>query len=124
MTKNEIQTLKRFAIAEACGWKRHQVIRKGFSGRPVVEHGWISPWGAYVRQSNNFPPNFPSDMNGMHDAVLTLTDEELRRFASALGVMMLGQKFDEWDRTHWPFVLRTTPEQWCDAFIETKGIKL
>lgn len=114
MTKNELQQLKRFAIAKACGWRRVTAP----DGYPQAT--WKSASGMW----RSSIPDYLSDLNAMHGAVLTLTDEELRRFASALGVMMLGQKFDEWDRTHWPFVLRATPEQWCDAFIETKGIKL
>lgn len=123
MTPNQAQQKKRFMIAEACGWKRHEVERRGFSGRPVIESGWVTPYGAFVRQTNNLPPNYPSDLNGMHEAVSTLNDEELRSFAVALGCIVVGQSFDEWDSNHWPAVLKATPEQWCDAFIEVKGLK-
>lgn len=52
---------QRIAIAEACGWK-YQPYRSGY---PAV---WIRPDGFPMSHRNTDLPNYPADLNAMHEA--------------------------------------------------------
>ena len=73
---------QRIAIAEACGWK-YEPRKLHLSGIPIEDSfPWIKPDG-----SRAFPqeiPNYPNDLNAMHEAEKTLTDEQYDDFVSYL----------------------------------------
>ena len=60
---------KRIAIAEACGWKQMPEPGAGPYGE-YIERCWISPTGEQnVR--GIYLPNYPADLNAMHEAEST-----------------------------------------------------
>jgi len=72
MTDHEIN----IAIAEACGWK-HDTLGKWKKGAMIAPDGMP-----------DFPPNYCTDLNAMHEAEKTLTDDELSRFHGLLDSVM------------------------------------
>lgn len=100
---------KTLAICEMCYGTASTINEEGdwvWRNRPTREY--FSPLG---------------DLNAARAAVATLNDDELRRFANNLGEIVVGVNFDNYDAKHWPLLFVATPEQWCDAFIEVKGLK-
>jgi hypothetical protein len=60
---------QQIAIAEACGWKTETYHHKG--GIPASTH-WVSPSG----KIKNDIPNYPHDLNAMHEAEKVLNNPE------------------------------------------------
>jgi len=79
------------AIAEACGWK----------GCPECNESICE---------DNFIPNYCKDLNAMHQAEWSLTDDQLWRMAREI------ERNDE----QWYF--RATARQRAEAFLRTLGL--
>jgi len=86
MTDDQINA----AIAEACGWKGCPECND-----PICE--------------DNFIPNYCNDLNAMHQAEWSLTDDQLWRMAREI------ERNDE----QWYF--RATARQRAEAFLRTLG---
>jgi len=93
MTDKEINA----AIAEACGWKK--------PARKTV----LNEKGFFVTQHAQSAPNYCADLNAMHDAEATLTEDQLWRMAREI------ERNDE----QWYF--RATARQRAEAFLRTLG---
>jgi hypothetical protein len=81
------------AIADACGWKPD---KRGL--------GWLSPHGYYAPE-----PDYCNDLNAMHEAEATLTEDQLWRMAREI------ERNDE----QWYF--RATARQRAETFLRTLG---
>ena len=68
---------QRIAIAEACGWKTETYHHKG--GIPASTH-WVSPSG----KIKNDIPNYPHDLNAMHEAEKALKWEQRKQYHDLL----------------------------------------
>jgi len=86
MTNEQINA----AIAKACGWKGCQECND-----PICE--------------DNFIPSYCNDLNAMHEAEWSLTDDQLWRMARNI------ERNDE----QWYF--RATARQRAEAFLRTLG---
>lgn len=94
---------KRIIIAKACGWDK---IYKG----PESDNRWMSPDGKYCTDKDI--PNYPSDLNVMHEAEKHLTDEQFERYRAILGRMWHENKLTE----RGPMC--ATASERADAFIQ------
>lgn len=87
--------------------------RKGLDGEPVEEYTALE-----------LIPNYPADLNAMHEAIAALTDEELTKVACLLRRMSANDPDDPeatlWDYHGWPGLLKASPRQIAIAFIAVK----
>ena len=91
MTNHKINV----AIAEACGWTPDN---RGL--------GWLSPHGYYAPE-----PDYCSDLNAMHEAEKTLTDDQREVF--------YPRNLGAWQS---PFnVIYATARQRAEAFLRVMG---
>ena len=90
-------TEQRIAVAEACGWTR-------LRSHPLSR--WLSPHGGSWYDA----PNYINDLNAMHEAEKTLTDDQLITYEGWLiAVAGISSR-------------RATAKERCDAFCLTLGI--
>jgi hypothetical protein len=95
MTDKEINV----AIAQACGWKEVRV-----NGNAGIYKGFDN--GAELRPDL---PDYCTDLNAMHEAETTLSDDQLWRMAREI----------ERNEEQWYF--RATARQRAEAFLRTLG---
>lgn len=124
MTNDE----KRIAIAEKCGWKRHE----NHPGLFFHESGKIQPKIAagerlhLERLKKNLPcrygiellPNYIEDLNACHEMEKTLTDSQWVGYLNNLGGGFKTEFRQSVSYCH------ATAAQRCDAFLLTHGFKL
>lgn len=101
--------LQRIKIAEACGWTSCQIIQGDPMGRPVN-----------VTDQFRIVPNYPEDLNAMHEAEKVLlgmcdNDPQADLWISYLANLVLAA----------PCCLRehATAAQRADAFCETLNLR-
>ena len=103
------QEQQRIAIAEACGWRRWSKLYPGKS-----EQGWRKDNQPFVRNL----PNYPNDLNAMHEAWKTLTPSQKVAFESHLyDVVVGGAEYHRNDDQ--PYITNATAAQRARAFLET-----
>lgn len=110
MTDTEIRT----AIAEACGW-----INQGKAkGIPTLEHRWTRQ-GVHPQFVNTDSlPDYPNDLNAMHEAESILTPSQLGDYQNDLmDVLIRDAKKDNAD--YW--LIKATARQRAEAFLRTIG---
>ena len=96
---------QRYAIAEACGWKR--------SG--VWDNFWISPSGAEFREEDRKSiPDYLNDLNAMHEAERILDGYMMLKYASEL-LAVIGGGSGCFSHIH------ATAAQRSEAFLRTLG---
>jgi hypothetical protein len=98
MTNKQINA----AIAETCGWKSKEET----NGVPWL---WQRTKSDYTIESSMEPPDYCNDLNAMHQAEWSLTDDQLWRMARNI------ERNDE----QWYF--RATARQRAEAFLRTLG---
>ena len=107
MTNEEI----RIKVAEACGWTEivHHKLHAGNEGL-LGTH--IAADGVRDR---DWVPDYLNDLNAMHEAETSLTDEHWDDYAAHLGL---------WDDDPYRAAkaLHATARQRCIAYLKTKGI--
>ena len=101
MDKNK----QKIAIAEACGWTVN------VAGKTVY-----SPSGVFNRtlfaEVSMILPDYPNDLNAMHEAVMTLSNRQLDDLHTWISDTMTGT-----DKYMWLL----TPQQYAEAFLRTIG---
>ena len=101
MDKNKQQIV----IAEACGWTVN------VAGKTVY-----SPSGVFNRtlfaEVSMILPDYPNDLNAMHEAVMTLSNRQLDDLHTWISDTMTGT-----DKYMWLL----TPQQYAEAFLRTIG---
>jgi hypothetical protein len=93
-------TMQRIAIAEACGWTHTKTINNPdetpYGRHPDSNEEWALPL-----------PDYLNDLNAMHEAEKTLSDDNLKSYRGWLVVVCNGE--------HW----RATAAQRAEAFLRT-----
>jgi hypothetical protein len=107
---------QRIAIAEACGWKN-------------VDAGSGRVWGVTTRHKgtpSEFDvcvdvPNYPFDLNAMHDAVMTLTQNQMIDYSRHVGKLVTSHL--PASRAAWMDfkLINSTAAQRAEAFLRTIG---
>jgi hypothetical protein len=103
---------QRVAIAEACGWKN-------------VDAGSGRVWGVTTRHKgtpSEFDvcvdvPNYPFDLNAMHDAEKMLTVDQFEQYRWILWDICKQVRVKDWYRCY----LSSTASQRAEAFLRTIG---
>lgn len=115
MTDEEL----RIKVAELCGWKRREVFEPSFADpSKLVSRGrkWHNP-------INDLPqrlPDYPNDLNAMHEAEKALTDDEHSRFSDHLGSILCDGKYYHWsDGGAMRGFVSATAHQRAEAFVKT-----
>jgi hypothetical protein len=115
---------QRIAIAEACGWKNadHPDAMKLKQGWIMPEKWCMDPKG--VLRFNHHRPDYLTDLNAMHEAEKTLTDEQIARWQRDLW-LTCENDFYALEACAPPIVLRrfisATAAQRAEAFLRTIG---
>ena len=65
-------------------------------------------------------PNYPSDLNAMHEAEKTLTGQQTVEYVLALRLII--ETADDLRTVHWFAVVRATAAQRAEAFLRTLGL--
>ena len=103
---------QRIAIAEACGWTDVRFIGRGDDticvGKPKVRPGGINV------------PDYPFDLNAMHDAEKVLTVAQRITYANQIGVVLSGGSVGR-AIPNWWFIHEATASQRAEAFLRTIG---
>ena len=89
-------TEQRIAIAESCGWAKRREHRLS---------QWLSPHGG----AWNEVPDYPNDLNAMHEAEKTLTDDQLITYEGWLIAVSKASR-------------RANAKERCEAFCLTLGL--
>ncbi len=103
---------QRIAIAESCGWKN-------------VDAGSGRVWGVTTRHKgtpSEFDvcvdvPNYPFDLNAMHDAEKVLTADQFEQYRWILWDICKQVRVKDWYRCY----LSSTAAQRAEAFLRTIG---
>lgn len=113
---------QRIAIAEACGWKFHRTAKKGGRGIELVQivkpDGTNAhPWPC-VADSGVFGnlPDYPSDLNAMHEAEKLLSGNEGVSYRLILSAN--SGKRDAKYPTVESAMCHATASERADAFVE------
>ena len=113
---------QRIAIAEACGWT------------PVAGVGWSHPdLPPAANIYGRVPPDYLNDLNAMHEAWRSLTDEQSTKAAWMLVQVLDGFQTwtpDEYETLNlWEMSLNdisdcinATPAQYAEAFLKTLNL--
>lgn len=104
MTKDEM----RLAIAKAMGWSQHKF-------NPTF---WTAPGGECT--INHPMPNWPDDLNAMHEAEKQITDDEWPKYRGLLDHYAFFTASPEDARYYRPHCC--TAEQRAMAWLRTKGL--
>lgn len=82
-----------------------------------VATAWKCPKGLYHRNG----PNYPADLNAMHEAENVLTGEQRRSYSGHLCRIIGPRGYDEWSGLYDFALLSTTAAQRAEAFLRTIG---
>lgn len=109
------------AVAEACGWKRMDVLG-----------GSVEWWGRWEKGNNNpleirtSCPDYGNDLNAMHEAEKWLFTQPFGKeiYVSKLVTICSGIPFGQAfapTRKHWEDTVHATAAQRREAFLRTIG---
>ena len=102
MTNQEM----RIATAEACGWHYERTDADGGC------YGWVSPTGGCLQNAPDCFPDYPNDLNAMHEAEDTLSFFQLTEMNEILANEVVPPDCRIW---------RATARQRDEAFLRTIG---
>lgn len=109
MTNNE----KRTAIAEACGWKFCPSKDNPLTGNAEPDV-WVDSFGnKFWEDMSTHLPDYPNDLNAMHEAELTLNDGEAMEYERELRRVCTEQSYRH--------VISAKASQRAEAFLKTVG---
>jgi len=105
---------QRIAIAEACGWNSKSDFQINANLR------YHATW---VESENRgfFIPDYPNDLNAMHEAEKMLTTKQKQRYATALSDALSDSAPTDSCHTVWSDTIHTTAHQRAEAFLRTIG---
>jgi len=95
---------QRIAIAELCGWT--EIISTPFDPQPPKGRECAGAnWGKPI-------PDYPNDLNAMHDAEKVLTGGLRSKYDAELGIIAARDRC---------FIWETTASQRAEAFLRAMG---
>lgn len=109
----------RIAIAEACGWLVTQADFKSYSLRSPEGKEWHSFDYPEIAWTANVIPNYPNDLNAMHEAIRSLDRFQQRDLVACLRSKLMTEKGDDVDDAL--ALLLATPAQLSEQFVRTIG---
>lgn len=118
---------QRIAIAEVCGWTKVEWYEDN-AGPPLL-HGFPPPivgtdsgseWEWQQSRHSKHVPNYLSDLNAMHEALATLTEEDQSKFCWRLTEVVRRGKPVGTGVRHWDEI-NATASQLAEAFLLTIG---
>jgi hypothetical protein len=103
---------QRIAIAEACGWQ--------------ADGPWANYWThkrgpAGVSIPTESLPNYPGDLNAIHEAEKVLTVGQRITYAHQIGVVLSGGSVGR-AIPNWWFIHEATAAQRAEAFLRTLNL--
>lgn len=102
------------AIALALGYT-YEDKEITYDGEPIKFRLWRTPGGGGMEKS--WPPNYPGDLNAMHEAEENLSAIQRCQFAEKLFRVLIGDDcVTEFMKIH------ATAEQRAEAFLRTLGL--
>jgi hypothetical protein len=110
---------QRIAIAEACGWTeiKPQRATTGISDYPTGKLNGVRKDGS----RDYYVPNYPKDLNAMHDAEKVLTGQAASDYDMHLWIVIKR----DWDEANNPLATiaswHATAAQRAKAFLRTIG---
>ena len=108
---------QRIAIALALGYTYEDKIIPN-DGQEIQFRLWYPNGGGMAR---SWPPNYPNDLNAMHDAWLTLSPSEKERFESELYSLVIGEaEYNRNDDAGW--ITNATAAQRAESFLKTLNL--
>lgn len=115
---------QRIAIAEACGWKSpyHPENIAGMNGWWSQKRGvwWVNPLSERVMISS--VPDYPNDLNAMHEAEKVLMHDQQVQFSIEVG--RLTTAYLPASRSAWTdfTLMHATAAQRAEAFLRTLNL--
>ena len=113
----------RIVIAEACGWlklDKPKRLNVGFEG--WANCFWQSPQQRGSSLAEKDPPDYPNDLNAIHEAEKQLTEEQLVWYGRKLCDVVCPTSTLRGDAGYWVVQAKAnmaTARQRCEAFIKT-----
>ena len=108
---------QRIAIAEACGWRKMEAPKELGFGASAPDKCWY-----FTHQL----PDYLSDLNAMHEAVLSLPPEPMVRFCEHLWDIVardFGRRWKDLDGNYQPArLVFATAAQRAEAFLHTLNL--
>lgn len=120
---------QRIAIAEACGWTTGDCTVCGVPGyvarSPSSTYFWDEASSMRSAALIRVIPDYPNDLNAMHEALGTLKKKEWHSFLCELEhILGFNTGPGGWDlcqESLWAFV-SASPAQQAEAFLKHKGL--
>jgi len=112
---------QRAAIAEACGW----IFKPDEFGWSFAKINKEGPWCKYVKSERKPFPNYPNDLNAMHEAEKRLTPNQLSVYVRELCRVHFPHSADtvtpvmSWAAMS--MLTTSTAAQRAEAFLKTIG---
>lgn len=113
---------QRIAIAEACGWKGIHMRNSSGARSETGQTPWgIGPngeWAVIGKQDTKYAPlpNYPADLNAMHEAESKLQEPERTHYLNLLYDEHRYRADSEWAQVH------ATAAQRAEAWLRVKGL--
>ena len=112
----------RIAIAEACGWE----FRQYEGGAGTIHFGWFDPSGKFRHWSNQTGekdcpdclPDYLNDLNAMHEACKTLTEQQELVFRGHLHTIT-RRDYESGERSQILSTINATAAQRAEALYAT-----
>lgn len=112
----------RIAIAEVCGWKMY--CQEAIDGNWGTKDRWITaPDG--TSQFRHDIPDYPNDLNAMHEAVMTLDPELQTLYVDALLAVIHRVDAGYFSKIGWCEgwdIAIASPIHRAEAFLRTLGL--
>ena len=102
---------QRIAIHKACGWSRKALLR---SENADASEYWTRK-GEGIYQI----PDYPNDLNAMHEAEKVLNPVEVFDYWMKLTSIVDRDKSQPWQGLEAPLILHATASQRAEAFLRT-----
>lgn len=106
----------RVAVAEMCGWRRLELPH------PIFVKAWEHPDHPYAWREEKELPDYPNDLNAVHEAekLMLKTEKQCAECAVALASLCKGFPYDPFHGTA-GYVWHATARQRCEALLRVWG---
>ena len=112
---------QRIAIAEACGWVHHPIEAVGAQAQIFDGRVWFRHPNSNTIACPRDLPDYLSDLNAMHEAELTLTEDFREEYLYQLGIVAKTNTHSDYMKNLW-LGTTATASQRAEAFLRTLGL--